>query len=143
MPYNTLITEAFELKKKMAQKGLIADGFTYGALVHGCKEKMTQGAKWVITEMLKNGLKSDYYIYSSLIDRLVRVEEIEEAFSVKDKMVTSSIQPNAITYNMLICGVCKKGMVNVIDKFLDEMVRMGHTPYSMAFTSVIEGHCKN
>ncbi|KAL4181992.1 hypothetical protein AMTRI_Chr12g273750 [Amborella trichopoda] len=58
-------------------------------------------------------------------------------------MVTSSIQPSAITYNMLICGVCKKGMVKVIEKLLDEMVRMGHTPYSMAFTSVIERHCKN
>ncbi|KAL4181734.1 hypothetical protein AMTRI_Chr12g238900 [Amborella trichopoda] len=46
-------------------------------------------------------------------------------------MVTLGIQASAITYNMLI------------HRLLDEMVRMGYTPDSMAHTSVIEGHCKH
>ncbi|KAL4204220.1 hypothetical protein AMTRI_Chr01g131030 [Amborella trichopoda] len=58
-------------------------------------------------------------------------------------MVTSVIQPSAITYNILIHGVCKKGLVKDTNKLLDEMVRIGYTPDSMAYTSVIEGHCKN
>ncbi|KAL4182046.1 hypothetical protein AMTRI_Chr12g240500 [Amborella trichopoda] len=58
-------------------------------------------------------------------------------------MVTSGVQSSAITYNMLIRGVCKKSMVKDGDKLLDEMVRMCYTPYSMAYTSFIEGHCKN
>ncbi|KAL4185264.1 hypothetical protein AMTRI_Chr10g5030 [Amborella trichopoda] len=58
-------------------------------------------------------------------------------------MMTSCIQPSAITYNMLIRGVCKKGIVTNADKLLDGMVRMGYTPDSMAYTLVIEGHCKN
>ncbi|KAH7661732.1 Pentatricopeptide repeat-containing protein [Dioscorea alata] len=99
--YNTLffelfcsgaIDDAFELKREMEKKGLVAGGFNFGELINGlCNARRSKVAKLLLNEMPGLGLKFGVIAYSTLIDGFMREGNVDEAFKIRDGMVASGI----------------------------------------------------
>lgn len=55
-------------------------------------------------------------------------------------MLEKGIQPNIMTYNTIIHGVCKEGRMRDSLKILNEMGDL--VPNNVSYTTLIDGYCR-
>lgn len=68
-----------------------------------------------------------------------RVGRLEEARKKLDQLTEKGLVPDVVTYNILINGLCMKGMKMEADKLLVQMEEKGCFPEPISFNTVIQG----
>ncbi|RID78246.1 hypothetical protein BRARA_A01091 [Brassica rapa] len=110
--------EAMSLWKKMGERDCKPNIVVYSALVDGlCREGKPDEAKEILNEMISNGCLPNAYTYSSLMRGLFKAGLSEEA-----------IQPDVVTYNILLDGLCVHKDVSRAVDLLNCMLERGCDP---------------
>ncbi|KAJ0976402.1 hypothetical protein J5N97_018367 [Dioscorea zingiberensis] len=99
-------------------------------------------AKDVLKMLLEHGFKPDVFTFSSIIDGLCRVYQMDDAFDCFSEMVEWGVSPNAVTYNILIHSLCIVGDVRKSINLLKTMREAGIDPDVYSFNALILNFCK-
>ena len=71
--------------------------------------------------MEEENFELDLTAYSTIIDSLCKDRLVTEALNLLYEMMSKGIQPNVVTYNSLIQGLCNFGRWREADTLLNEM----------------------
>ncbi|GJZ56167.1 pentatricopeptide repeat-containing protein [Tanacetum coccineum] len=122
----------------MGQNGVKGDYFTF-PFVFKCLGGLGDVGfgQCVHGKVLRSGLGFDFYVGTSLIDFYVKVGEIGEARKVFDEMVVRDVS----SWNALIAGCMKNGMVGVAEELFGKMGE--GVKNIVSWTSMISGYAQN
>ncbi|TKY58453.1 Pentatricopeptide repeat-containing protein [Spatholobus suberectus] len=67
---------------------------------------------------------------------------MDKVGSILLEMSANSVQPNKITYTIMIDGYCKLGNTKEATKLLNEMIRNGIAPDTITYNALQKGYCK-
>eukprot|EP00927_Polykrikos_kofoidii_P001138 TRINITY_DN10417_c0_g1_i2.p1 TRINITY_DN10417_c0_g1~~TRINITY_DN10417_c0_g1_i2.p1 ORF type:complete len:1153 (-),score=171.58 TRINITY_DN10417_c0_g1_i2:46-3072(-) len=77
--------------------------------------------------------------YNTLIDSLVRQDDMERADELFRNMAVQGVAPDLITFSTLIRGYCSQGDLEQGLQLLGVMQRRGITPDAVLFNSILDG----
>ncbi|KAI3458806.1 hypothetical protein Pfo_015469 [Paulownia fortunei] len=145
---NMKIDDAMHLFHEMPRKGLKPNVVTYSSLLQGLfRGGKCSSALKLFDELQAAGLKPDFYTFCNLLDGLCKNGHAERAllFIIMDgfckakklhlaqaifsDLPTKGLEPNVVTYNILIKGC---------SKFLEEMGAKGFSPNSSTFALLLD-----
>ena len=118
---------------------------TYTALVSAlCKLGRVNEVGDLVYRMEKEGLGMafDVVFYSSWICGYVAEGLLMEVFRKKKEMVERGINPDTVSYTILIDGFSKLGDVEKAVGFLNKMRKDGVQPNLVTYTAIMLGFCK-
>lgn len=95
----------------------------------------------------RNGFVVDVKIYTALMCGWCKIGRVETAKKFLNEMVERGIEPNVVTYNVLLNGVCRKASLHPEERFektirnaekmFDEMRERGIKPDATSFSIVL------
>ncbi|CAN4110966.1 unnamed protein product [Withania somnifera] len=100
------------------------------------KEGKFEVGELVYKDMIRRRIKVNAYSFNVVINGL----------DVMEDMKVRGIVPNAVTYNTLIDGYCKRGgdgKMYIADALLREMVDQGVSLNKRSYNTLIDGFCKD
>ncbi|KAK4387473.1 hypothetical protein Sango_2353900 [Sesamum angolense] len=83
--------------------------------------------------MINQGLRPDVVTYNNLISGLCKMQRIQEAYNLFEKLESEGVRPDTITYNILIGYYCKAGLFEQAYALLDRGVASGLTPNTVTW----------
>ncbi|KAG8362904.1 hypothetical protein BUALT_BualtUnG0025500 [Buddleja alternifolia] len=129
----------------MPQKGCRRNEVSYNNLMHGlCEVGRVDEAKSLFLQMRDDNCFPNVRTYTILIDALCGLDRRLEALSLFEEK-ERKVVPSVVTYNALINGYCKKGMVNKVQKamtLLSKMLEQKLSPNVVTFNILVYGQCK-
>ncbi|KAF2466443.1 uncharacterized protein BDR25DRAFT_78379 [Lindgomyces ingoldianus] len=161
--YNTLIqfyltSEDYHTASKLLQKmevdGIEPDIVTYTMLLRSAfddrqfsglsEEQQTSKVISILTELEKSGIKLNAYIYSSIVDRLLKLHSNFSAVrAVIDHMMSRNLIASAQIYTSLITHYFQESPPNIpaVDSLWLQITQTPGTPIDkILFDRVIEGY---
>ncbi|KAJ4901165.1 Pentatricopeptide repeat-containing protein [Raphanus sativus] len=123
--------KALELLVSMLREGVRPNVYTYSSVLRSCKEM--SDVRMLHCGIIKEGLESDVFVRSALIDVFAKLGEPEDALSVFDEMVTG----DAIVWNSIIGGFAQNSKSDEALKLFKRMKRAGFTAEQATLTSVL------
>ncbi|XP_048130034.1 putative pentatricopeptide repeat-containing protein At1g53330 isoform X2 [Rhodamnia argentea] len=111
------LEDAREVLDEMPQRGIRPDEVGDVNMAFGLKE-----------EMLRERIKVDAAIYSTLIHALFEVGMTGEVSKLLEEMRENGCKPDTVTYNVLISGSCKKKDFDKAYRLLHAMAENGCKP---------------
>ncbi|XP_022866657.1 pentatricopeptide repeat-containing protein At1g64100-like [Olea europaea var. sylvestris] len=90
-------------------------------------------------EMKNEGLQPDVFCYTALIRDFYKLGQIDEIKSLFQERLSCNVQPNKITYAVVIDGYSSWIIRN---KLLSEMIGKGMDPDSVTYNTLTNGFCK-
>jgi pentatricopeptide repeat protein len=117
--------KAFELYKRMQERGEVADNFTFSFLLKFCGQlRSVMLGKQIHCDTVKHGLESHVFVRNTLIQMYGMFKDIETALQLFEEIPS----PDLVTWNTFIdchvyCGKCKESL----DLFL-RMLQSGVEP---------------
>ncbi|CAG7872823.1 unnamed protein product [Brassica rapa] len=123
--------KALELLVSMLREGVRPNVYTYSSVLRSCKEM--SDVRMLHCGIIKEGLESDVFVRSALIDVFAKLGEPEDALSVFDEMVTG----DAIVWNSIIGGFAQNSKSDEALKLFKRMKRGGFTAEQATLTSVL------
>lgn len=96
----------------------------------------------IFDQVVKEGVvMPDVSTYTAMIRGYCKMGSIEDALKLFDEM---HCKPNLVTYNTIVNGLAKKGMMLKARLIVDRMlVGKDCLPDNVTYTSLIDGYCKN
>ncbi|XP_031273224.1 pentatricopeptide repeat-containing protein At1g63400-like [Pistacia vera] len=156
------VDEANGLLELMSQRGLQPNLVTFNTMISGlCKEGKIEEANGLMELMIQRGLQPNVVTFNSMIDGLCKEGKMEEANNLLELMSQkgckflveigmsgveeafeqgvlvderAGLQPNVVTFNSMIDGLCKEGKM--------EEANGGLQPNVVMFTIMISGLCE-
>ncbi|CAN8266576.1 unnamed protein product [Cochlearia groenlandica] len=125
--------KALELLVLMLREGVRPNVYTYSSVLRSCNGIFD--VRMVHCGIIKEGLESDDFVRSALIDVFAKLGETEDALSVFDEMVTC----DSIVWNSIIGGFAQNSRCNEALKLFKRMKRDGFTADQATLTSVLRG----
>ncbi|CAL1393823.1 unnamed protein product [Linum trigynum] len=134
------IHEGAKLIDRMVLRGFIPNGVTYGYLMDGlCRSGKVDEAFSLLNEVPSPSVVH----FNIVINGYVKSGRLDEAKEILcGRMINSGFIPDLFTFNILICGLCRKGLFGSALEIVDEMGRKGVEPNVNTFTALIDGFCK-
>ncbi|KAL3512180.1 hypothetical protein ACH5RR_024897 [Cinchona calisaya] len=133
---------AYQLLEEGIRFGYRLSEFTYKHLVEGlCREFDLVKAKEVLNIMLSNKEgEQKTRIYNMYLRALCFMDNSTELLNVLVVMLQEQCQPDLITLNTVVKGLCKMGRVSEASKVMKDMM-MGKfcAPDVVTFTTIISG----
>ncbi|XP_009152140.1 pentatricopeptide repeat-containing protein At2g03880, mitochondrial [Brassica rapa] len=123
--------KALELLVSMLREGVRPNVYTYSSVLRSCEEM--SDVRMLHCGIIKEGLESDVFVRSALIDVFAKLGEPEDALSVFDEMVTG----DAIVWNSIIGGFAQNSKNDEALKLFKRMKRAGFTAEQATLTSVL------
>ncbi|WZZ01875.1 hypothetical protein YC2023_074203 [Brassica napus] len=123
--------KALELLVSMLREGVRPNVYTYSSVLRSCEEM--SDVRMLHCGIIKEGLESDVFVKSALIDVFAKLGEPEDALSVFDEMVTG----DAIVWNSIIGGFAQNSKNDEALKLFKRMKRAGFTAEQATLTSVL------
>ena len=123
--------KALELLVSMLREGVRPNVYTYSSVLRSCKEM--SDVRMLHCGIIKEGLESDVFVRSALIDVFAKLGEPEDALSVFDEMVTG----DAIVWNSIIGGFAQNSKNDEALKLFKRMKIAGFTAEQATLTSVL------
>eukprot|EP00928_Gymnodinium_smaydae_P039640 TRINITY_DN27036_c0_g2_i1.p1 TRINITY_DN27036_c0_g2~~TRINITY_DN27036_c0_g2_i1.p1 ORF type:complete len:739 (+),score=198.35 TRINITY_DN27036_c0_g2_i1:226-2217(+) len=151
--YNTLmkgyakagsLDECFRLFGLMKERDLTPSQVTYGILLDGCINGcQVDKASDVFDIMLKNECPMNTVLYTTLIKGFAREGKVDEAMRVYGQMQKdSTVQPDLITFSVLMKANCDANRLDEAFGLLDAMLRLGLHPDEVIFNNLLSGCAK-
>ncbi|KAL6553035.1 hypothetical protein OROGR_006877 [Orobanche gracilis] len=142
--HNTLIrayirnsepAKAFEVFCDMLRSGIAPDSYTYHFLLKACSG--LKFVKMIHAQMEKLSLYSDLFVPNSLIDAyskcgLMGVKAAKMVFDVME-------EKDVVTYNSIISGLVKVGVLQEARKLFDEMPQRD----TVSWNTIMDGYVKS
>ncbi|XP_038899857.1 pentatricopeptide repeat-containing protein At3g22470, mitochondrial-like [Benincasa hispida] len=158
--------KARELFEEMKAQGMVPDVISYNSLIHGfCRSGKWEEAKFLFNEMVDQGVRPNLVTFSVLIDmfckagKVIKAKELlemmiqrgklEAASELFEKLSQEGLQPDVVTYNIMIHGFCKKRQVDKSNKseevvqLLHRMVQKDVSPDACTCTIGVDMLCKD
>ncbi|CAD8168911.1 unnamed protein product [Paramecium octaurelia] len=135
---------AFRIFEEMKQKKIPINDVTYGCLVDACvrNDRLDQALQF-IDQMKSQSLPINTVLYTTIIKGFCKLNQTEEAIKYFELMKQSpKTYPNLITYNSLLDGMVKNGLLNQADKLFQELVESKIKPDLITFSTLLKGHCR-
>lgn len=89
-------------------------------------------------QMVNDGIKPDIFSLNSMIKGYVLSLHVNDALRIFHQMgVVYDCQPNALTYDYLIHGLCAQGRTNNAKELFNEMKTKGFVPGSKSYNSLV------
>ncbi|XP_010473062.2 PREDICTED: pentatricopeptide repeat-containing protein At2g26790, mitochondrial-like [Camelina sativa] len=120
------LQKADDLFEDMKQRGIKPDVVTYTVLlnsyqkldpetgstgsVQGEEQKKRVSEFW--RKFTAAGIGLDVVCYTVLIDRQCKINKIEKATKLFDRMIESGLEPDMVAYTTLLSGYCRKGYID-------------------------------
>ncbi|KAG2410077.1 Pentatricopeptide repeat-containing protein [Vigna angularis] len=109
----------------------IANRVVYNTLVSAfCKEELNDEAEKLVERMSEVGLLPDVVTFNSRISALCRAGKVLEASRIfRDMQMDVELglpRPNVVTYNLMLKGFCKHGMIEGARGLVDTMKKAGN-----------------
>ncbi|XP_010502408.1 PREDICTED: pentatricopeptide repeat-containing protein At2g03880, mitochondrial-like [Camelina sativa] len=123
--------KALELLVLMLRDGVRPNVYTYSSVLRACNGMFD--VRMLHCGIIKEGLESDVYVRSALIDVFAKLGEPEDALSVFDEMVTG----DAIIWNSIIGGFAQNSKSDVALELFKRMKRAGFIAEQATLTSVL------
>lgn len=147
--YNTLISffgkhKDFEsvqtMMENMREDGLDPTVVTYGAVIEAyCSAGEINEALKLFKDMgLHSKVNPNTVIYNILINAFSKLENVEQALSLKEEMKQKMVRPNVETYNALFKCLKEKSQVDTLLKLMDEMYEQSCEPNQITFEILME-----
>ncbi|KAK9286616.1 hypothetical protein L1049_015016 [Liquidambar formosana] len=118
--------QAVELLNGMKSFGLFANRVIYNTLISSfCREGKTDEAERMVERMREDGLIPDVVTFNSRISALCCAGKILEASRIfRDMQIDEYLglpRPNTVTYNLMLEGFCKDGMMEEAKTLVETM----------------------
>nr|VDD58999.1 unnamed protein product [Brassica oleracea] len=92
-------------------------------------------------QMELNGISHDLYTLSIVINCFCRCRKLGFAFSAMGKNFKLGYEPNTVTFNTLLNGLCLEGRVFEAVELVDCMVLSQHVPDLITLNTLVNGLC--
>ncbi|KAH7440672.1 hypothetical protein KP509_03G005000 [Ceratopteris richardii] len=103
---NGLGAEVLALLQRMKMEGVEPDTITFVCCLRGCSSmRAIEKGQELHAELVKEGLESDQFVSSTLVDFYVKSEKLEEAREILDGMVMRDIVP----WTAMVTGYAEHG----------------------------------
>ncbi|VVB04032.1 unnamed protein product [Arabis nemorensis] len=123
--------KALELLVLMLREGVRPNVYTYSSVLRSCNGM--SDVRMIHCGIIKEGLESDVFVRSALIDVFAKLGEPEDALSVFDEMVTG----DGIVWNSIIGGFAQNNKSDEALKLFKRMKIAGFTAEQATLTSVL------
>ncbi|CAM6003775.1 unnamed protein product, partial [Sphagnum balticum] len=126
--------KALELFQQMQQEGVHPDSVTFVAVLNGCASVIAlEEGRSVHVQIIQNGLDSEVFVGSSLVDMYAKCGSIEEACRVFSKMPSRDV----VTWNAMVLGHVKCGQGQKALELFQQMQQEGVQPDSVTFVAAL------
>ncbi|CAL1385283.1 unnamed protein product [Linum trigynum] len=133
---------ALSLRRKMMQKGFVADVFTHNHIVNGlCRRGELDMAGRLISEMLEKGPLPNSATYNILVKWYCLMINPQRACDLLSHMSRTGVRVNTVTINILVDAFCKEGIFEEAYKILEE--NLTAKPNLETFTIFMDGYLKS
>jgi len=148
--YNTLakgyakagrMADCFRLYEKMRERDLAPSQVTYGILLDGLiNDHEVEKAVQVFKTMIKDGCEPNTVLYTTLIKGFARAGQVDEAEEIFAQMrMNKNMQPDVITFSILIKANCDAGRLEASLKLVMSMTDVGLKPDEVIFNNLLSG----
>ncbi|CAN7028875.1 unnamed protein product [Brassica rapa subsp. trilocularis] len=128
------VKEALKMKHDMLKVyGVFPTVHIYASLI----KALCQVGELGLAFKLKDEVKADSAIYSTLISSLIKAGRSDEVSGILEEMREKGCEPDTVTYNVLINGVCLENDFESAYKVLDEMVEKGLKPDVISYNVIL------
>ncbi|KAH7511463.1 hypothetical protein JRO89_XSUnG0200600 [Xanthoceras sorbifolium] len=122
-----LSSEGLELLGLMRNLGVSPNKVVYNTLISCfCREGKTDGAEKLVERMREDGLFPDVVTFNSRISALCKGGKVLEASRIfRDMQIDEELglpRPNMITYNLMLEGFCKEGMLEDAKTLVESII---------------------
>ncbi len=126
--------KALELFQQMQQEGVRPDSVTFVAVLNACASVIAlEEGRSVHVQIIQNGLDSEVFVGSSLVDMYAKCGSIEEACRVFSKMPSRDV----VTWNAMLLGHVKCGQGQKALELFRQMQQEGVQPDSATFVAAL------
>ncbi|CAL5406925.1 unnamed protein product [Camellia sinensis] len=91
-----------------------------------------------VMEILESHGEPDVFAYNVLISGLCKVNQIESANQVLNRMRNRGFLPDIVTYNIIIGSLCSRGKLESALKVLNQLLKDNCKPTVITYTILIE-----
>ncbi|GAU29661.1 hypothetical protein TSUD_53130 [Trifolium subterraneum] len=132
-------SEAHAWYTRMFNEGIAPDVVTYAIMIRGLSDegRVVEAAK-MLDEMNHIGLTPDAHCYNAVIKGLCDIGLFKQAQSLRHKIS----EHNVYTHTIIICEMCKRGMIDEAQELFDRIRKLGCVPSVVTFNVLINGLCK-
>ncbi|RWR87062.1 pentatricopeptide repeat-containing protein isoform X2 [Cinnamomum micranthum f. kanehirae] len=108
----------------------------FAVLMHAyAKSGMAANAIESFGKMHEYKCRPNTFVYNTVLHILMEEKAFHAVMAVYNQMIKCHCPPNRPTFNILIHGLCKKGMIKDADRLLEEMTeKRGISPNTMIIT---------
>lgn len=140
----TTTAEEFLLRTKR-ELGVRPNVVSYNIVIKGwlAMKEMDNACK-VLDEMLNRRVNPSTVTYNMMIGFLTKNGSLDKAMALKEKMSRNGgVRPNAITYALLMEGMCREGKYGDAKKILFDMDYWGCKPKLANYGVLMSDRCRN
>ncbi|VVB14567.1 unnamed protein product [Arabis nemorensis] len=131
------ISKAKDFLIRVTHNGMLAP--SYGNLIKKLSERGNLDiAVHLLNTMLKNRNIPDSTSYDSVIDGLLRCNQLDKAMDFHTEMVELGLRPSLSTWSGLVLKHCATCQVVESERLIKSMVGLGETPTQEMFKSVVD-----
>ena len=128
------VKEALKMKHDMLKVyGVFPTVHIYASLI----KALCQVGELGLAFKLKDEVKADSAIYSTLISSLIKAGRSDEVSGILEEMREKGCEPDTVTYNVLINGFCLENDFESAYKVLDDMVEKGLKPDVISYNMIL------
>lgn len=124
---------------KPSLEGYIRAAQLFAIVVKACVQNKRTRLAMDLYEDIKGTFQCSKVAYNTLIDALVRTDDLGRAAAVFRDMSTRGVDPDVVTYSTLIKGHCSRGDLDQALLLLGQMQRRGIVPDAILFNSILDG----
>ncbi|PPD67243.1 hypothetical protein GOBAR_DD35877 [Gossypium barbadense] len=110
----------------------------------------------LLDEMRSSGILPNRVVYNTLISSFYKEANMQAAASnvlptlsllveaqlVLKDMVDKGVEPNIYSYNIVMDGLCKNGMLSDVIMVMGFIVRSGLSPDTVTYSTLLHGYCR-
>eukprot|EP00803_Ostreobium_quekettii_P010298 evm.model.scf_32EXC.4 EVM.evm.TU.scf_32EXC.4 scf_32EXC:118782-128291(-) len=134
---------AFQLYHSMRMRGLEPSIATYGTLIAVASEAQRCDRVIEVWEWLQqSGMEPNIACANSFLSALEKAGQWSETVRVFGELLdsTSRLKPNAVTFNIVMTGLIRRGQADKVEHLFDQMCSFGLEPSAAAYNTLIGAH---
>ncbi|KAJ8446822.1 hypothetical protein Cgig2_016132 [Carnegiea gigantea] len=138
-PYETRkLSEALYFLQCIVSRGYPPDVFVCTKLIRAFFDAKDVEKAIEVMNILESKGKPNLFAYNAMIDGFCKVNRIDDANELLDRMRARGLAPNIFTYNIIIGSLCRRGKVDLAFKLLDKLVAANLQPTVHTYTILLK-----